>query len=192
MSETSIINSTHIDRLAELAVKTGLALRPGQDLMITAPLEALPLVRKITDYAYKSGAGVITPIFSDPEMVLSRYRNALDASFDKAANWLYDGMGAAFDNDTARLALVGDDPMLLADEDPQKVGRVNKANSQALTPARERITRFDINWNIIAWPGLAWAKRMFPDLPEKEAQKKLSEAIFSASRVNINLSLIHI
>jgi len=46
MSETSIIDPTHIDRLAELAVKTGLALRPGQDLMITAPLEALPLVRK--------------------------------------------------------------------------------------------------------------------------------------------------
>lgn len=95
-------------------------------------------------------------------------------------------MGAAFDNDTARLAIVGDDPMLLADEDPQKVGRVNKANSQALTPARERITRFDINWNIVAWPGLAWAKRMFPDLPENEAQAKLSKAIFSASRVNVD------
>ena len=186
MSDTSLISSAHIDRLAELAVKTGLALNPGQDLMITAPIEALPLVRKITDYAYKSGACVVTPIFSDPEMVLSRYRNALDASFDQAANWLYDGMGAAFDNNTARLAIVGDDPMLLANEDPEKVGRVNKANSQALTPARERITRFDINWNIVAWPGLAWAKRMFPDLPENEAQAKLAEAIFSASRVNVS------
>ena len=186
MSDSSLISSAHIDRLAELAVKTGLALQPGQDLMITAPIEALPLVRRITDYAYKSGAGVVTPIFSDPEMVLSRYRNALDASFDQAANWLYDGMGAAFDNNTARLAIVGDDPMLLANEDPQKVGRVNKANSQALTPARERITRFDINWNIVAWPGLAWAKRMFPDLPENEAQGKLAEAIFSASRVNVS------
>lgn len=186
MSDKSLISSAHIDRLAELAVKTGLALIPGQDLMITAPIEALPLVRKITDYAYKSGACVVTPIFSDPEMVLSRYRNALDASFDQAANWLYDGMGAAFDNNTARLAIVGDDPMLLANEDPEKVGRVNKANSQALTPARERITRFDINWNIVAWPGLAWAKRMFPDLPENEAQAKLAEAIFSASRVNVS------
>ena len=186
MSDSSVISSAHIDRLAELTVKTGLALQPGQDLMITAPIEALPLVRRITDYAYKSGAGVITPIFSDPEMVLSRYRNALDASFDQAANWLYDGMGAAFDNNTARLAIVGDDPMLLANEDPEKVGRVNKANSQALTPARERITRFDINWNIVAWPGLAWAKRMFPDLPENEAQAKLAEAIFSASRVNVS------
>ena len=186
MSDTSLISSAHIDRLAELTVKTGLALQPGQDLMITAPIEALPLVRRITDYAYKSGAGVVTPIFSDPEMVLSRYRNALDTSFDQAANWLYDGMGAAFDNNTARLAIVGDDPMLLANEDPEKVGRVNKANSQALTPARERITRFDINWNIVAWPGLAWAKRMFPDLPENEAQGKLAEAIFSASRVNVS------
>ena len=186
MSDSSVISSAHIDRLAELTVKTGLALQPGQDLMITAPIEALPLVRRITDYAYKSGAGVVTPIFSDPEIVLSRYRNALDASFDQAANWLYDGMGAAFDNNTARLAIVGDDPMLLANEDPQKVGRVNKANSQALTPARERITRFDINWNIVAWPGLAWAKRMFPDLPGNEAQGKLAEAIFSASRVNVS------
>ncbi|MDB3860319.1 aminopeptidase [Paracoccaceae bacterium] len=186
MSNTSLISSAHIDRLAELAVKTGLALKPGQDLMITAPIEALPLVRKITDHAYKSGACVVTPIFSDPEMVLSRYRNALDPSFDQAANWLYDGMGAAFDNNTARLAVVGDDPMLLANEDPEKVGRVNKANSQALTPARERITRFDINWNIVAWPGLAWAKRMFPDLPKNEAQAKLAEAIFSASRVNVS------
>ena len=186
MSDTSVISSDHIDRLAELSVKTGLALQPGQDLMITAPIEALPLVRRITDYAYKSGAGVVTPIFSDPEMVLSRYRNAFDTSFDQAANWLYDGMGAAFDNNTARLAIVGDDPMLLANEDPQKVGRVNKANSQALTPARERITRFDINWNIVAWPGLAWAKRMFPDLPGNEAQGKLAEAIFSASRVNVS------
>ena len=186
MSDTSLISSAHIDRLAELAVKTGLALIPGQDLMITAPIEALPLVRRITDYAYKSGAGVVTPIFSDPEIVLSRYRNAFDTSFDQAANWLYDGMGAAFDNNTARLAIVGDDPMLLANEDPQKVGRVNKANSQALKPARERITRFDINWNIVAWPGLAWAKRMFPDLPENEAQAKLAEAIFSASRVNVS------
>ena len=186
MSDASLISSAHIDRLAELAVKTGLALIPGQDLMITAPIEALPLVRRITDYAYKSGAGVVTPIFSDPEIVLSRYRNAFDTSFDQAANWLYDGMGAAFDNNTARLAIVGDDPMLLANEDPQKVGRVNKANSQALTPARERITRFDINWNIVAWPGLAWAKRMFPDLPVNEAQGKLAEAIFSASRVNVS------
>ena len=32
-----------------------------------------------------------------------------------------------------------------------------------LTNQQENELQFDINWNIIAWPGLAWAKRMFPD-----------------------------
>jgi aminopeptidase len=93
-------------------------------------------------------------------------------------------MGEAFDSNTARLAIVGEDPMLLSNEDPEKVGRANKANSIAYKPARERITRFDINWNIISWPGKAWAKQMFPDLDIDEAQKKLADAIFTASRVD--------
>src|SRR5690606_18586606 len=126
--------------------------------------------------------GLVTPLLSDPEVTLARYRHARDHSFDRAAGWLYDGMGAAFDANTARLAIVGDDPMLLADEDPDKVGRANKANSLAYTPSRERITRFDINWNLVAWPGEAWARRIFPDLAPAEAVARLAEAIFAASR----------
>jgi aminopeptidase len=93
-------------------------------------------------------------------------------------------MGQAFETNTARLAIVGDDPMLLAAEDPDKVGRANKANSIAYTPARERITNFAINWNIISWPGKAWAQLMFPELTEDEAVAKLAQAIFAASRVD--------
>ena len=178
------IDPNQIDRLAELAVHTGVGLKPEQNLLITAPIESLPLVRRISVHAYKAGAGLVTPIFSDPEITLARYRHAHNNSFDKAANWLYNAMGEAFDDNTARLAIAGDDPMLLANEDADKVGRANKALSIAYKPARERITRFDINWNIISWPGTAWANRMFPDLSDNEAKKKLAEAIFSASRVD--------
>jgi len=174
-----------IDKLAKLAVRTGLNLQPGQDLILTAPIEALPLVRRVAVHAYAAGAGLVTPLFSDHEVTLARYQYANDGSFDKAADWLYNGMGEAFDNNTARMAIVGDDPLLLANQDPNKIGRANKANSIAYKPARERITQFDVNWNIIAWPGLAWAQRMFADLSEGEAQFKLSEAIFKASRVNL-------
>ncbi len=178
------IDPNQIDRLAELAVYTGVGLKPEQNLLITAPIESLPLVRRISVHAYKAGAGLVTPIFSDPEITLARYRHAHNNSFDKAANWLYNAMGEAFDDNTARLAIAGDDPMLLANEDADKVGRANKALSIAYKPARERITRFDINWNIISWPGTAWANRMFPELSDNEAKKKLAEAIFSASRVD--------
>ena len=179
-----IVDEEKLDRLAELAIRTGVSLQVGQDLLLTAPIEALPLVRKIVVHAYKAGANIVTPLFSDPDVILARYKYGTDASFDKAANWLYNGMGEAFDSNTARLAIIGEDPMLLSNEDPEKVGRANKANSIAYKPARERITRFDINWNIISWPGKAWAKQMFPDLDIDEAQKKLADAIFTASRVD--------
>ena len=138
------VDENRLDRLAELAVRVGLNLQPGQDLLLTAPLEAAPLVRRIAIHAYQAGAGLVTPLFADPEVTLARFRHGADDAFDRAPGWLYNAMGKAFDANTARLAVVGDDPMLLAGEDPEKVGRANKANSIAYTPARERITRFEM------------------------------------------------
>ena len=123
------IDFNNIDKLAYLSVKRGVALQKGQNLLITAPIDSLPLVRKICEHAYKEGAGVVTPLFSDSDITLSRFKFAQDESFDKAANWLYNGMGEAFDNNTARMAIAGDDPMLLAEMDPEKVSRANKALS---------------------------------------------------------------
>ncbi|MGN6114672.1 MAG: aminopeptidase [Nitrobacter sp.] len=178
------IDPVKLDRLAEVAIKVGLQLAPGQDLLITAPVASLPLVRRIAEHAYRAGAGLVTPFFSDEEITLSRYRAGPDASFDRAAGWLYEGMAKAFSANTARLAVVGDNPMLLSGEDSAKVARANKANSMAYQPALEKIVNFDVNWNIVAWPGTAWAKLMFPGDGEEQAVAKLADAIFSASRVD--------
>src|SRR5579864_9397262 len=178
------IDPVKLDRLAEVAIKVGLRLERGQNLLVTAPTVALPLVRKVAEYAYKAGAGLVTPILSDEAITLTRYRFAPDESFDRAANWLYEGMSNAFAANTARLAIVADNPMLLSGEDPAKVARANKANSIAYKPALERIVNFDINWNIIAYPSPSWAKLVFPEDEESVAVAKLAEAIFSASRVD--------
>jgi aminopeptidase len=178
------IDPVKLDRLAEVAVKVGLQLKEGQDLLLTAPAAALPLVRRIAEHAYKAGAGIVTPILSDEEFTLARYRFGRDASFDRAAGWLYEGMAKAFSDNTARLAIVGDNPMLLSGEDPQKVARASKANSKAYQPALEKIVNFDTNWNIIAYPSASWAKLVFPDDAEDVAVAKLADAIFSASRVD--------
>ncbi len=183
-NDITAIDPVKLDRLAEVAIKVGLQLQPGQDLFLTAPVSALPLVRRIAEHAYKAGAGLVTPMLSDEEITLARYRNASDASFDRAASWLYEGIGKAFDNNTARLAIVGDNPMLLAGEDPAKVARASKANSMAYQPALEKIVGFDINWNIVAYPGPSWAKLVFPDDAEEVAVNKLADAIFAASRVD--------
>lgn len=178
------IDPAKLDKLAEVAIRVGLNLQPGQDLFLTAPVAALPLVRRIAEHAYKAGAGIVTPMLADEEITLARYRYAPDASFDKAPGWLYEGVAKAFSANTARLAVVGDNPMLLANEDPAKVGRASKANSVAYQPALEKIAGFDINWNILAYPSAAWAKQVFPDDVEEVAVGKLAEAIFAASRIN--------
>src|SRR6201746_252110 len=128
------IDPIKLDRLAEVAIKIGLALKPGQDLLLTAPSTALPLVRRIAEHAYKAGAGLVTPILSDEAVTLARYRFAADDAFDRAAGWLYEGMAKAFAANTARLAVVGDNPMLLSGEDPARVERASKANSIASPP----------------------------------------------------------
>ncbi len=181
---TNPISPTHLDRLAQVAIKVGLRLEQGQDLIMTAPLEAAPLVRLITEQAYKAGAGLVTTLYSDPQATLARYKYAQDLSFDRAAGWLFDGIGQAFDDNAARLAISAENPMLLANEDPEKVGRANKAMSAASTPMRKRIVEFDINWNIVSYPGADWARLVFPEDSEEVAVAKLAEAIFAASRVD--------
>lgn len=178
------IDPVRLDRLAAVAVNVGLGLQPGQDLLITAPVAALPLVRLIVKHAYEAGAGIVTPILGDEQVALTRFRHGSDASFDRAASWLYEGMAKAFSANTARLAIVGDNPMLLSGEDPEKVARANRANSIAYQPALEKIAGFDINWNIVAYPGTAWAQQVFPGRPEAEAVRMLADAIFAASRVD--------
>lgn len=179
------VDPVKLDKLAEVAVKVGLQLQRGQDLLITAPVAAMPLVRLITKHAYIAGAGLVTTFYSDEETTLARYAHAPDESFDRATGWLYDGMAKAFGANTARLAISGDNPMMLANQDPAKVARANKAMSMAYKPALEKISNFDINWNIVSYPNPAWAKQMFPDDPEIVAVEKLANAIFAASRVDV-------
>ena len=50
------IDPVKLDRLAEVAIKVGLRLERGQNLLVTAPTVALPLVRKVAEYAYKAAA----------------------------------------------------------------------------------------------------------------------------------------
>lgn len=177
-------HEVRLDRLAEVAIRVGLGLRAGQELVMTAPIEALPLARRITEHAYKAGASLVTTLFADEEATLLRFRHGSDDSFDKAQGWLFEGMAAAFRGGAARLAIVGDNPSLLAGQDPDKVARVNRARSKAYLPALELITGFHINWNLVSAATPAWARAVFPDLSEDEAVARLWDAIFAASRVD--------
>jgi aminopeptidase len=174
-----------LDLLAEVAVKVGLSLQPGQEVVMTASLDHLMLARRITEHAYRAGASLVTTLFTDEEATLARYRFAPGDSFDHAAQWLYEGMANAFKSGAARLAITGANPSLLANENSEKVGRANRAVSIAYRPALELITRHAINWTIVAGATPAWAAAVFPEDAPESALAKLWEAIFAVSRVDV-------
>jgi aminopeptidase len=173
-----------LDQLARVAIEVGLGLERGQELVMTAPLEAIALARRITEQAYRAGASLVTTFYSDDEAALMRFHYAPEEAFDRAAGWLYEGMGAAYRGGAARLAITGANPLLLSNEDPGKVSRANAAVSKAYRPALELITRHAINWTIVASATPAWAEAMFPEDDPAAALQKLWEAIFRTTRVS--------
>src|ERR1700679_3947637 len=96
LPKTELSFEQKLDRLAAVAVNAGLGLADGQELVMTATLDALPLARRITEHAYKAGASLVTAFFTDEVSALLRLRYGADASFDAAASWLYDGMAHAY------------------------------------------------------------------------------------------------
>ena len=185
VSPTSLPHAVRLDRLAQVAIQVGCRLKHGQQLIITAPMDAAPLVRRITEHAYRAGASLVTTFYADDESRVLRFRHAPDDAFDTAAGWLSDGMAAAFRGGAARMAIVGDDPSLLAGQDPGRVARANRAASIANRGVLELITRFTVNWTILSYATPAWARAVFPGEPEATAVARLWDAIFAVSRIDV-------
>jgi aminopeptidase len=172
-----------LDRLAEVAVRIGVNIQPGQELVLTAPTDALPLVRRITEHAYGAGAKLVTAFFTDDALTLARYQHAPEDSFDYAPAWYHDAIATAYRSGAARMGITGANPALLAQQDPAKVSRANVAASKASKPAMELITRHEINWTIVAAATPAWAALVFPNDAPDTALSRLWEAIFASSRI---------
>ena len=176
--------TVRLDRYAEVAVKAGLGLAPGQELLITAPLDAVPLVRRVTEHAYKAGAALVTTFYVDEETTLARFQYAPDEAFDRTNVWLQDAIANAYKSGAARLGITGANPALLAKQDSSKVARANLAQSKASRPALDIITRHEINWSIIASATPAWAALTFPHEEPEVAVAKLWNAIFASTRMD--------
>ncbi len=175
-----------IDAYAELVVKSGVNIRKGQQLIISAPLEAVDLVRRVTHHAYTNGASLVTTLYSDEKATLMRFEHGDESGFDAAAGWLFNGMADALrDGSAARLAIIGDNPALLSGQNTEHVGRANMARSKAAKPFIEAITSFATNWCVISCATPALAKSVFPGLTEADALARLWSAIFKCTRADL-------
>nr|WP_246584207.1 aminopeptidase [Thermus brevis] len=174
----------NLERLADLAIRVGLNLERGQEVIATAPIEAVDFVRLLAEKAYEHGASLFTVLYGDNLLSRKRLSLAPEDGLDKAPAWLYEGMAKAFREGAARLAVSGNDPRALEGLPPERIGRAQQAQSRAYKPALKAITEFVTNWTIVPFAHPGWARAVFPDLPEEEAVARLWQAIFQATRVD--------
>lgn len=168
---------------AKLAVAEGVAIAPGQELLVFAEPIAAPLVHLVAKEAYRAGAKNVEVLWSDPELSLIRYREGSDEAIDYAPGWLIDGIASAHRQNAARLGILSTDPALLADIAPEKVAAQSKAQGKARRVISEIVTGFEINWSLIGAASPQWARRVFPGLSDDLAVASLWEAIFLTSRI---------
>lgn len=77
-------------------------------------------------------------------------------------------------------------PDLLKGVDPQRIADANKAAGEAMKTYRQYAMSDKISWCVIAVPSPEWAAKVFPNLPASEQVPALWEAIFRATRADLD------
>ena len=163
--------------LARLAIHTAVRLQSGQDLIITAPLEAAPLVRQLACEAYRHGARDVACVYEDPELLRSRLVDGHDAALDHAAPWLSLAVADALRGGAALLRVLGPYPDLLDGIAPERILRAHAGTTPAPTHAATKSCA-------LPFATRAWARQVYPELPPDVACTHLWQRLFAAMRLD--------
>ncbi len=173
-----------LQNLADLTVKIGVGLQPGQRLLIRAPIESAPLVRRLTEAAYKAGARLVDVLWADDALTLLRFQHAPRDSFEEYPAWHVSALMDIAARHDAVLSVMATDPDLLKEQDPDLVALAQKAHRTRTLPFSQKIMSDELNWCIISQPIESWAAKVFPAQPADLQQLKLWDAIFQTCRAD--------
>ncbi|MCL4529008.1 MAG: aminopeptidase [Chloroflexi bacterium] len=177
-----------LKKYADVIVKVGLNLRKGQRLVISNSrtrgvlAHAAPLVHEVARSAYAAGARYVDVIWGDEELIRIRLQNAARDSLSEYSKWHVTGAMDILERGDAFLTIVGENPDLLSDLNPDAVAAWQKAHLENFKVVGEALSNNKVNWCVVASVGPEWAKKVFPKLSAEKAQAKLWDEIFRATR----------
>ncbi len=173
-----------LENYADLAVRVGVNIQPGQTLFVRTPLFAAPFVRAVAKKAYEAGAKHVRVEWADEELTRLKYKLAPEEAFSEYPEWQANTLVQEAENNAAFLSITGGNPDLLKDVNPERVATANKTAGAANSTFRSYIQSDKVSWSIVAVPSVGWAEKVFPEATGEEAVSKLWEAIFAATRMN--------
>ena len=168
---------------AQLLIRAGVNLQPGQRLLIECCLERADFARLCAAEAYEAGCSEVLFRWRDDEFTRMKYLRAAEAVFDRADPWTSAMLNELSEEGAGLLAIVGEDPRNLRGVAPDRIRRARTATGNAVRPFRERESRNEFPWCVCAAPTAAWAEAVFPVLAPEAAVDRLWEEIFRACRV---------
>jgi len=156
---------TREDRYAELAVRVGANVQPGQLVDVLARVEHAPVARAVTRAAYRAGAAYVDVYYSDQHIRRAMIEDAAEELLSWTPPWLLKRAKQVGDERAAVIALTGDaEPNLLGDLPGERVGKARML--ELAEESNRQINEQLNNWTVIGVPNVGWAEQMFgePDL----------------------------
>ena len=147
-----------LERYAELCVRVGANVQPGQEVFVHGLVEHAPLARALTRQAYRAGAAYVNVLYEDEHVRRAMIEFGPDEALGYSPGWLKTLVGSVAGN--AHIGMLGDpEPELMADLDGERVGR---AVMQEVTKiAMESLRENSVNWCGVGAPNEGWARQMF-------------------------------
>ncbi len=174
-----------MEEYARLLVEVGVNLKPGEPLVISAPVEGAEFVRMMAKIAYQLGCTDIYMNWMDDVLTRLKYENAPFEVFESFPRWRAEPLEEFAKKGGNFIYVSSEDPQLLQGIDTKKISAYNKASGIGLKEYRN-YTMNDINsWCVASIPTIAWSKRLFPDMEDDAAVEKLWDAILEATRMNM-------
>jgi aminopeptidase len=168
-----------LDRYAELAVRVGANVQPGQLVHVVGLVEHAPLGRAIALASYRAGARFVDVSYRDAHVRRARIEHAPEETLSMTPPWLLTRERELAREHGAAIGITGDpEPELLGDLPGDRVGKTRMVElaEQTMQTVNERL----VNWTGVAFPNEGWARAVFGE-PDVE---RLWDAVAHAVRLD--------
>lgn len=170
-----------LQNYAKLIAVSGVNVKKGQECILRTAPEQLDFVEMLIEELYLAGAGKVTVEWDWQNATKLHVKYQSDETLGTVTD--YDELKMRRRSETlpAFVYLDSEDPDGLNGIDQEKWARARQARYKITKPYNDAMEN-KYQWCIAAVPGLKWAKKVFPELPDDEAVERLWEAILSCSR----------
>lgn len=179
-----MLTDKQMEKFAELAVRVGANMQKGQEVVIRCDVQCADFAHLIAKKAYELGAKLVHMEWRDEKLDRINMLDADKTALCKIPEYQTAGWQYAIDHKCCMIALSTEDPNKYKDCDASKVTSYVTAFRKARQTFLNATMSNYLRWTIVSVPTPAWAKQVFPNLPENEAVDQMWQAIAHIMRLD--------